>query len=208
MKRKFLEDLGIEKDVIDQIMTEYGKDVEKFKADIAVLENENTTLSDTLKDRDTQLEDLKSTAGNNESLQQQIAELQAANKADVERLTSENKQIRINAAVEQALLMAKAKNVKAAKALLNLEGAELAEDGTVKGLDDQIKELREAEASGFLFEAPVNAEFKGVTPRDGRDGTPPLSDYQTRYNEAKKAGNQAEAIRLKLEAFENGTEVI
>ena len=207
MKRSFLEALGLEKDAIDQIMTEYGKDVEKLKADISVLENEKSTLSESLKERDTQLEDLKGKAGDNAALQDQIAELQKSNAAEVERLTSENNQIRINAAVEQALLIAKAKNVKAAKALLNLEGAELADDGTVKGLAEQIKGLQEAETSGFLFDS-TGAEFKGVTPRDGKDGVPPMADYQSRYSEAKKSGNQLEAIRLKMEAFENGQEVI
>lgn len=52
---------------------------------------------------------------------------------------------------KRALLGSGALNVKAAKALLNLDKAELAEDGTVKGLADQIKALRTAEDSKFLF---------------------------------------------------------
>ena len=209
MKRSFLEAMEIDKDVIDKIMTEYGKDVEKYKADIAVLENEKKTLSDSLAERDGQLDELKTSAGDNAALQQQIEELQASNKAEVERLTAENAAIRVNAAVEQALMIAKAKNITAAKALLNLEGAELADDGTVKGLSDQISALKEAEATGFMFEAEnTGATFKGVTPRDGKDGVPNMSDYQTRYNAAKEAGNQAEAIRIKTEAFENDGLVI
>lgn len=204
MKRSFLEGLELEKDVIDQIMTEYGKDVEKYKADIAVLENEKKTLSDNLSERDTQLEELKASAGNNAELQQQITDLQEANKTEVERLTAENKAIRVNAAVEQALLVAKAKNITAAKALLSLDGAELAEDGTVKGLSDQISKLKEAEGTAFMFEAEQGATFKGVTPKDGKDGIPPTNnDYQQKYDKAKAEGNQAEAIRIKTEAFEN-----
>jgi hypothetical protein len=209
MKRSFLEGLELEKDVIDQIMTEYGKDVEKYKADIAVLENEKTTLSDNLTERDTQLEELKASAGNNAELQRQITELQEANKNEVERLTAENKAIRVNAAVEQALLVAKAKNITAAKALLSLEGAELADDGTVKGLSDQISKLKEAEGTAFMFEAEQGATFKGVTPKDGKEGIPPTNnDYQQRYDKAKAEGNQAEAIRIKTEAFENDGIVI
>lgn len=204
MKRSFLEGLELDKDVIDQIMTEYGKDVEKYKADIAVLENEKKTLSDNLSERDTQLEELKASAGNNAELQRQITDLQEANKTEVERLTAENKAIRVNAAVEQALLVAKAKNITAAKALLSLDGAELAEDGTVKGLSDQISKLKEAEGTAFMFEAEQGATFKGVTPKDGKDGIPPTNnDYQQKYDKAKAEGNQAEAIRIKTEAFEN-----
>ena len=34
MKRSFLKELGLESDVIDKIMTENGKDIEKYKSDI------------------------------------------------------------------------------------------------------------------------------------------------------------------------------
>lgn len=34
MKRSFLKELGLESDVIDRIMTENGKDIEKYKSDI------------------------------------------------------------------------------------------------------------------------------------------------------------------------------
>ena len=40
-------------------------------------------------------------------------------------------------------------NVKAVKALLNLEGAEIAEDGSIKGLADQIAALQKSD--GYLF---------------------------------------------------------
>ena len=59
--------------------------------------------------------------------------------------------LKVDNAVNAALLGSGALNVKAAKALLNLDKAELAEDGTVKGLADQIKALRTAEDSKFLF---------------------------------------------------------
>ena len=39
------------------------------------------------------------------------------------------------------------------KALLNLEKAILGEDGKIAGLDEQIKALKTAEDSSFLFEA-------------------------------------------------------
>ena len=36
MKRKFLEDLGVEKDVIDKILDEAGADIEKTKAELDI----------------------------------------------------------------------------------------------------------------------------------------------------------------------------
>ena len=58
MKRKFLEDLGIEKDVIDRIMDENGKDIENAKGDTdrlrekaEELELRNKNLSGQVSDR-------------------------------------------------------------------------------------------------------------------------------------------------------------
>lgn len=81
------------------------------------------------------------------------------------------KQMQIDSAVEKSLMMAKAKNVKAVKALLDLEKAEI-ENDTVKGLDDQIKKLTEAEDTKFLFETMSTSKpkFKGVTPPDSSGG--------------------------------------
>lgn len=94
-------------------------------------------------------------------------------KYDTLEATYENKlkQMQIDSAVEKSLMMAKAKNVKAVKALLDLEKAEI-ENDTVKGLDDQIKKLTEAEDTKFLFETMSTSKpkFKGVTPPDSSGG--------------------------------------
>lgn len=48
MKRKFLEDLGLEKEAIDKIMTENGNDIEAVKADYGTLEQKNGELEEKL----------------------------------------------------------------------------------------------------------------------------------------------------------------
>lgn len=48
MKRKFLEDLGLEKEMIDKIMTENGNDIEAVKADYGTLEQKNRELEEKL----------------------------------------------------------------------------------------------------------------------------------------------------------------
>ena len=69
-----------------------------------------------------------------------------------------------------ALTSAKAKNLKAVKALLDLENAEIQEDGTVKGLLENIETLKGAEDSKFLFETDEAPKFTGI--EQGRDGLP------------------------------------
>lgn len=165
MKRKFLEDLELDKDVIDKIMAENGRDIEAAKGDLTEITTERDNLKKDIAARDEQIEALKKSAGSNEDLKKQIESLQAENKAT-----------KINGAIEKALTAAKALNVTAAKALLkDLDKAELSSDGTVKGLDEQIKALQKDESTKFLFAAPEESkktQIKGMTPTDGGDDKP------------------------------------
>ena len=165
MKRKFLEDLELDKDVIDKIMAENGKDIEAAKGDLTEITTERDNLKKDIAARDEQIETLKKSAGSNEDLKKQIESLQAENKAT-----------KINGAIEKALTAAKALNITAAKALLkDLDKAELSDDGTVKGLDEQIKALQKDEGTKFLFAAPEESkktQIKGMTPTDGGDDKP------------------------------------
>ncbi len=141
------------------------------RADFNTLNAEKKALADTVKDRDKQLETLKASTGDVEALKTQIATLQTENATAAKAHEDEIKRLRIDTAVELALSAAKAKNVKAVKALLDLEKAELADDGTVKGLEDQIKKLAGAADSGFLFEQQDSQakDFKGFKPGESGD---------------------------------------
>lgn len=165
MKRKFLEDLGLEKEVIDKILDENSADIGKAKGEVETITSERDKLKTDLADRDKQLEELKKVDA--EALQSKIEELQAENKAKDETHAAEMKQLKIDAAVTAALTAAKAKNDIAVKALLELdpEKIELLEDGTVKGLDDQIKKLTESEDTKFLFDTSTKkTTMKGAKP--------------------------------------------
>jgi hypothetical protein len=119
------------------------------------------------KERDGQLEALKKSSGDIDGMKKEIAELQEKNKASDEAHAAEVKALKVGAAVDAALAAAKAKNMKAAKALLELEKPELAEDGTVKGLAEQIKKLAAADDSKFLFEeAGKKPTIKGAKPAE------------------------------------------
>lgn len=171
MTRKQLEDLGLSKEQVDSIVKINGDDIENAKAasatEIKNLQTEVSGYKTQIADRDKQLETLKATAGDNEALTKQIADLQAENTKAKETHESELNQLKVDFAVEKALTGAKAKNIKAVKALLDLTDAKLDKEGNVKGLSEQIEKLTTGEDTKFLFDAtkPVQQQtFKGFQP--------------------------------------------
>ena len=56
MEREFLKGLGLEKDAIDKIMAENGRDVEAEKTKAKDLQTQLDTANNTIKERDKQLE--------------------------------------------------------------------------------------------------------------------------------------------------------
>lgn len=133
------------------------------KARFNEVNTELTKAKAAITERDGQLEALKKSTGDTETLQNQIAQLQADNKKKDEDHAAELKALKIGNAVDLALNGAKAKNNTAVKALLVdfIGKADLAEDGTVKGLDDEIKKLVEGKDTAFLFEKS-GTKFKGA----------------------------------------------
>lgn len=133
---------------------------------------ELTNAKNTIKERDTQLETLKKSTGDTEALQDQITQLQTDNANQKKAHEAELKTLKISNAVDMALTGAKAKNNTAVKALMAdfLAKAELADDGTVKGLGDEIKKLVDGQDTAFLFEKSTGTKFKGAKSAEKGDG--------------------------------------
>lgn len=90
--------------------------------------------------------------------------------------------------MDAALTAAKAKNLTAVKALLkDMDKAEFSEDGTVKGLAEQIKALQGAEDSKFMFDspAPKKPSIRGVKIGESGndDNNPPADLSKMSYDE-------------------------
>ena len=157
-----------------------------------------------VKERDKQLEDVKKSTGDNEELKKQIETLQEENKTAKQKYEADIKKMQINNAVNAALKDAGAKNVTATMALLkDLDKAELAEDGTIKGLADQIQALQKSDS--YLFDVKTEPQSKpaGATPAGGGQQQTPgaESTWAAKLAEARKNGNTSEAIAIKNEAF-------
>ena len=143
------------------------------KARFNEVNTELTTAKNTIKERDTQLETLKKSTGDTKALQDQITQLQTDNANQKKAHEAELKALKIGNAVDMALTGAKAKNNTAVKALMAdfLAKAELADDGTVKGLSDEIKKLVDGQDTAFLFDTKApDKKFKGAKPGEKSDG--------------------------------------
>jgi HSP90 family molecular chaperone len=164
MKKEDLIKLGLDEETAQKVADASAEELKGFipKTRFDEVNESNKQLKNDVSDRDKQLEDLKKVDA--EGLQKKIEELQATNKTNQDAYDAKIKQIQLDAAVEKALLGAKAKNTKAVKALLELENAEI--DGeSIKGLDEQLKKLQEADDTKFLFEpAKAGSNLKGIKP--------------------------------------------
>jgi hypothetical protein len=121
--------------------------IPKTRLDEVIAERDNAKKdhADVLK----QLGALQKETGDVQSLKDKIQELQDSAKESEKTHAAEIQTLKINNAVDTALIGAKALNAKAVKALLNLDKAELGEDGTVKGLAEQITALQKSDS--YLF---------------------------------------------------------
>lgn len=193
MKRKFLEDMGLEKEQVDKILDENSQDIgkakgdsEKIQKDLDAANAEVKSLKGQISDRDKQLETLKNSTGDVEGMKQEIAKLQADNKAKDDAHAAEIKQLKIDAAIDSALTGAKAKNNTAVKALLkDLDKAELADDGTIKGLAEQIEALQKSDAYLFDTTTKKKTQVKGAKPGESGndDGDHEVDTSKMTYSE-------------------------
>ena len=103
-----------------------------------------------LKERDQQLEDLGEKAKGHEELTKRIEELTAQNEKTKQEYEQKIQQQAFDHALGNALSGAKVKNPKAVKALLDMDTIKLDGD-TLKGLDEQLNQLKESDS--YLFES-------------------------------------------------------
>lgn len=186
MKKEEFVKLGIDEELAKKCEAASQEELKGYipKARFDEVNNEKKKLELDVRDRDGQLETLKNSTGDVEAMKKQIETLQADNKAKDEAHAAEIKQLKIDSAIETALTGAKAKNNTAVKALLkDLDKAELADDGTIKGLAEQIEALQKSDS--YLFEAKeTKKQVKGAAPGEsGNDDDKGVDTSKMSYSE-------------------------
>ncbi len=146
MKREFLEGLKLEKEVIDQIMAENGKDIEAEKAKVTAAEADRDKYKEQLDTATTELDKFKDVKP--EELQATIQKLQADLKAKDDEYAAKEADRLFRDSVREAITAAGGKNEKAVMALLDLETLK-----DSKNQKDDIKTALEAvkKDNDYLF---------------------------------------------------------
>ncbi|MGY0393979.1 phage scaffolding protein [Fusobacterium sp. SYSU M8A802] len=154
MTKEQLIALGIGEELAIKVAGESKKELEGYveRAKYLELETEKNQLAESNKSLTKNLEEVKKNVGDNEELKKQISDMQEAQKAKDKEYVDNIAKIRLDNTLDIALMSAGSKNNKAVKALLNLDGAKIGEDGKIAGLDEQLKALKTATDSSFLFE--------------------------------------------------------
>lgn len=154
MKREFISNLlpDISKEHLDAIMAEHGKDIEAEKALTATETTKLKTANDTIKNLQDAAKAFEGVDVND--LKGQIKTLQDKYDQDIAKL-------KLDTALDAALRESKARNIKAVRALLNMEEIKLDGDKLL-GLDTQLEAAKKSDA--YLFGDDSNG---GDPPPDG-----------------------------------------
>lgn len=179
MTKEQLIALGLTEEQADKVVSGFGIMVPKSRFDDKIQEAKD--LQDQLTQRDKDLKELKKASEGNEDLKEKYDSLEEKYKNDKTEFENQLKATQRGSAIKLALA-GKVHDADLVASLLDGETIELDKDGNIaKGLDDQIKTLKESKS--FLFvDENSQPNIKGAKPADGDPGTPP-GNKETSYGE-------------------------
>ena len=158
MKRKFLEDLGLEAEVIQKIMDENGKDVTSLKARVDDLTEQNNVKDTTISEKNNKIAELEK------------VDVEAIKTAEYERGKTEgSKEIEVfkkQNALDKALSKYKAKDTSILSKMLDMEKVKYNDKfEIVEGLEDQVNSIKESHDYLFDNDNPLPI-FTGANPNN------------------------------------------
>lgn len=164
MKREFLQGLELDKEAIDQIMAEYGKDINAEKAKYLQLESEKQALETQLNEAKNTIEGFKSKDMDVEKITNLAKEWENKYKQAEEQRQAD---LKANALLAE-LNTTGTVDVDLLKACVD-ESALIYKDGTFIGLKEQIAQIKESKP--YLFEVKEEKpRIKGAKFDESSDG--------------------------------------
>lgn len=192
MKRKFLEDLGLETDTIEKIMAEAGKDVTSLKARVDDLTEQINVKDTTISEKNNKIAELEK------------VDVEAIKNAEYERGKTEgSKEIEVfkkQNALDKALSKYKAKDTSILSKMLDMEKVKYNDKfEIVEGLEDQINSIKESHDYLFDNDKPLPTFTGDIKQPGSTQITKEVFNkmgYQDRlklYNENKELYDQLKA---------------
>lgn len=167
MKREFLQNFeGLSKEVIDAIMDENGRDIERERSKRA----DYDTIKEQLAAANRQIEEFK---GMDIDGVKKAAEEWKAKAEQAEREASERiAEMEFNGTLREAITAAKGRNVKAISALLDVP--------TLRGSKNQAEDIKAAlealkQESGYLFDTETPPPFSAGAGQHDMNGDPEMA---------------------------------
>lgn len=207
VKKEEFETLGISAELAEKAATASAKELEGYvsKDQFNEIKAAKEQAEKTVRDRDGQLEALKKSTGDTESLNKRISDLQEENRLEAEKHQKEMQMLKRESIDTQLLTEAGAKSIKAVIALMG-DVDEKMDETAYK--NERMKQLETVKKENdYLFTAGQNnVTVKGAKPMEGSDSLPDAqrSGYEARYEAAKKSNNLIEQIKIKEEAAGEG----
>lgn len=195
MERKQLEELGLEKDVINKIMDLNGNDINKVKQEKEVLEQEKTNLSEQLKSANTKIEDFSKL--NVDEIKEEAKKYKEEFEANQKEMQNKLRQQELEHKIELSLTKQGAKSLKAAKALLDID--KLNETDKVdEELEAQLTSLTESASYLFQGQQTQGKNIK-IVDKTGQAGT-----YKSKEDilSIKDGVARRQAIKDNIDLFE------
>ncbi len=180
--KEILKDVENSEEIIKNIKKGIG---EKFvsKEDFNNKNNEVKDLKDQLADRDGQLESLKKV--DPKQLQEEIETLKESNANKQAEFEKKIHTIKVESALDKALLSSGAKNIRAVKALLDIdvENVKLDQSGNLENILTLIEGIKTSDP--YLFESDGDPQkgFTGAEPGTGTQTPPQKADSEKSYED-------------------------
>lgn len=148
MKKEELLKLGLTEDQANAALVMHGMDIESRKVEVETLQTENQALHSQVQEATETIEGFKKldvdgiqTAA--EEWKSKAEEAEEAAKLAREEADEKVLEMQFTQTLKDALIAGKAKNPIAVSALLDYDKLEFTPDGTITGLDEQLKVLQE-----------------------------------------------------------------
>lgn len=173
MKREFLEQFGLQKEQIDQILNQHSAEIGNALNKPTNNEEQQKITVDELNEKlekaNKTIKDLQSKNKENEALQQQIQQYQQ----DIEALNIQHSKDRISSYTSMKLKDHGAINVQAVLPFVDLEKGTINKDGSITGIDEQIDQVLSNEELKFLFKHEEDSVPKSQIEQPIRGGYEP-----------------------------------